>query len=47
VNFVQELERSDTFFITNSIGLRTASDGQLTGPGLVALTLALETFFYQ
>ena len=47
VNFVKELERSDTFFITNAIDLRTASDGQLTGAGLVALTLALETFFYQ
>ena len=47
VNFVEELEGSDTFFITNAIDVRTAAEGQLSGAGTVALGLALETFFYQ
>jgi hypothetical protein len=45
VNFIEDLEKSETFFITNSIDVRTA--GQLGDSGAVDVTLALETFFYQ
>jgi Tfp pilus assembly protein PilO len=47
VNFIKELESSDTFFITNAIDVRGAADGQQFNTGNVALTLALETFFYE
>jgi Tfp pilus assembly protein PilO len=46
MNFIRELEDSDTFFITKSIEVRDAADRQ-SGSGAVALTLALETFFYE
>ena len=52
VNFVRELENSDTFFLINQIQLEGSRDAQSTesvsdGPGSVALSLAAETFFYQ
>ena len=49
VNFIKELESSETFFITNSIDVRSSAEGQQLGAtnGAVALSLALETFLYQ
>src|SRR4030095_679411 len=55
VNFIRELENSDTFFIITNIELAT-SDTTAVGPqpvavassgGPVALSLGLETYFYQ
>lgn len=44
VNFIKDLEHSDTFFIINSIDVSGASQS----PGAdIGLALALETFFYQ
>jgi len=44
VNFIKELEASQTFFIINSIDVRGA-----TTPAIPDVTMALnlETFFYQ
>jgi Tfp pilus assembly protein PilO len=59
VSFIRELENSDTFFLINAIDLESASAAQpgnaggqpvnsnTTPPGAVALSLALETYFYQ
>jgi hypothetical protein len=49
VTFIQELENSDIFYIIEGIDLRGAEDAALpAGSGSsVALSLALETFFYQ
>ena len=70
VNFIKTLETSDTFFLIDSIDLRSASDDSpaaaptptVTGrtipastpapapgnkPGMVSLSLSLETFFYK
>ena len=47
VDFIEGLENSDRFFITNAIDVRSAADGQLGNSETVDLTLALETFFYQ
>ena len=44
VNFIKELEASPTFFIINSIDVRGSST---PGNADVAMTLSLETFFYQ
>jgi len=45
VEFMRNLEHSDTFFIINSIEVRGGATG---APGAdVALALGLETFFYQ
>jgi len=44
VNFIKELEASPTFFIINSIDVRGSST---PGDANVAMTLSLETFFYQ
>src|SRR5262249_23102984 len=44
VHFIKELEASPTFFIINSIDVRGSS---ATGNADVAMTLSLETFFYQ
>jgi len=44
VNFIKELEGSPTFFIINSIDVR---GGNTPGNADVAMTLSLETFFYQ
>ena len=41
VNFIKELEASPTFFIINSIDVRGSANSD------VAMTLSLETFFYQ
>src|SRR5262245_31193183 len=45
VRFIKNLEHSDTFFIINSIEVRGTA-GNTPGADL-ALSLALETFFYQ
>jgi Tfp pilus assembly protein PilO len=44
VNFIKELEASPTFFIINSIEVR---GGSAPGNADVAMSLSLETFFYQ
>lgn len=46
VNFIKDLEHSDTFFIINSIEVRGGSGPAGAGADL-ALSMALETFFYQ
>ncbi len=43
VNFIKDLEKSDTFFIIDSIDVRSGT----TPIGDIALGLNLETFFYQ
>ena len=49
VNFIKMLETSDTFFLIDSIEVKTNSEGNATSnnAGSVALSLALETFFYK
>jgi preprotein translocase subunit YajC len=59
VSFIRELENSDTFFLINAIDLESSSGAQPgnaggqavsnnpDGSGSVALSLALETYFYQ
>jgi hypothetical protein len=58
VSFIRELENSDTFFLINGIDLESAGASQSgnagvqapvnsEGSGSVALSLALETYFYQ
>ena len=55
VNFIRELENSDTFFLINQIELVGSKDSgeqpvaanAAGGPGTVALSLGAETFFYQ
>jgi len=48
VNFIRELEESETFFIINSIGVASAGDGRTgDGGGMLSLSLTLETFFYR
>ena len=44
VNFIKELEASPTFFIINSIDVRGST---IPGNSDVAMTLSIETFFYQ
>jgi Tfp pilus assembly protein PilO len=44
VNFIKDLEHADTFFIINSIQVRGGSG---SAGGDIALSLELETFFYQ
>jgi len=52
VNFIKTLETTDTFFLINSISVKS-NDAQATGAnpgktaGTVALSLDLETFFYK
>jgi hypothetical protein len=51
VNFIKSLETSDTFFLINSIEVKS-SDGEGGAPGAkpagtVSLSLTLETFFYK
>jgi Tfp pilus assembly protein PilO len=46
VRFIQGLESADTFFIIEGISLR-AADNTSSRNGGVALSMALETFFYQ
>ena len=45
VKFIKSLEHSDTFFIINSIEVRGSAGGSQSGD--LALSLTLETFFYQ
>ena len=50
VNFIKALETSDTFFLINSIEVRSGGEGgagSTTVPGSVSLSLTLETFFYK
>jgi len=52
VNFIKSLETSDTFFLINSIDVKSGEDdGAGAGPaktaGGVSLSLDLETFFYK
>ena len=44
VNFIKQLEASPTFFIINSIDVRGSAT---PGNSIVAMTLSIETFFYQ
>ena len=44
VNFIKDLEHSDTLFIINSIEVRGAAGSPGTD---IALSMGLETFFYQ
>ena len=46
VNFIRNLENSDTFFIINSIDVRGASLATSVASA-ISLALNLETFFYQ
>lgn len=48
VNFVRELEASDTFYLITSIDLaNSGGSSQAVATGGVALSLAMETYFYQ
>jgi hypothetical protein len=50
VNFIKSLETSDTFFLINSIDVKSGEDegaGPAKTAGSVSLSLALETFFYK
>jgi Tfp pilus assembly protein PilO len=51
VNFIRELETSKTFFLINSIDVRSAADpapgATSAANGSIALSMDLETFFYQ
>ncbi len=46
VNFIKDLENSETFFIINSIDLH-GTDSPAPGSTDISLGLSLETFFYQ
>jgi hypothetical protein len=46
VNFIRDIENSDTFYIINSVDLRADSEGS-SQAGIISLSLQLETFFYQ
>jgi Tfp pilus assembly protein PilO len=48
VRFIRELEKSDIFFIIEAVSVRAASnDASAVSGGNVALSMGLETFFYQ
>ena len=50
VNFIKSLETSDTFFLINSIDVKSGDDeggGVAKSVGAVSLSLDLETFFYK
>lgn len=48
VNFIRELEASDTFYLVTSIDLANSGGPQAAAAtGGVALSLAMETYFYQ
>jgi Tfp pilus assembly protein PilO len=53
VNFIRELETSKTFFLINSIDVRSTNDSTpgatpaANSKGSIALAMDLETFFYQ
>jgi hypothetical protein len=48
VNFIKELERSQTFYIITSVDVRSGGDNtfQAAGGGNVVLSLNLETYLY-
>jgi hypothetical protein len=47
VNFIKELERSQTFYIITSVDVRSGGDSTFqTAGGNVVLSLNLETFLY-
>ena len=45
VNFIKDIENSETFFIINSIDVRASGSGP--NPSDIALDLNIETFFHQ
>jgi hypothetical protein len=53
VNFIRQVENSETFFLITAInltsggGAQTSTTNASTSSGTVALSLALETYFYQ
>ena len=47
VNFIKELEESQTFYIINSIEVKGAESTAQVVSGTIALSLGLETYFYQ
>jgi Tfp pilus assembly protein PilO len=47
VNFIKDLEESETFFIINSIDLHGSNTSPGVGSSDVSLGLNIETFFYQ
>ena len=47
VNFIKDIENSDTFFIINSIDVRGSNLPAGLGASDITLALNLETFFYQ
>ena len=49
VNFIKDIENSETFFIISSIDLHGSASSTVSVPGSPNITLALnlETFFYQ
>lgn len=48
VNFIRELENSDTFYLIKAISVQATSDSPQSIPtGAVSLALTLETYFYQ
>jgi hypothetical protein len=51
VNFIRQVENSDTFFLITAInlsaGAQSSNANASAGPGTVGLSLALETYFYQ
>jgi hypothetical protein len=46
VNFIRDIENSGTFYIINSVDLRTDSESSAQS-GIISLDLQMETFFYQ
>jgi len=50
VNFIKSLETSDTFFLINSIDVKSGEDegrDAAKSAGAVSLSLDLETFFFK
>src|SRR5262245_6810165 len=46
VNFIKELERSQTFYIITSVDVRSGGDSGFQAAGNVVLSLNLETYLY-
>jgi hypothetical protein len=49
VNFIKQIESSDTFYIIRAVDVRSGSSESSSQPGTadISLDLTLETFFYQ
>src|SRR5262249_22548976 len=47
VSFIKDIENSETFYIINSVDVRSGGEGTQVVPGTVSLALELETYFYQ